>query len=182
LVTFVLIKCLQILKKDEQLHAVLGERKGKGHSVQTYIVKIYRQRPDSHRSIVGMVEEVGVNGKKAFNTYDELWEIVNPAKQTDAGKTHPPHLPDKEKRRHRRSEASYFTVYSSVLSSGDIVSNGVIANISKSGLCLLTPIALDEGENIQLKGDDNSPAQRAMVRWCRQYKNCHYRAGVEFVA
>jgi hypothetical protein len=149
--------------------------------VQTYIVKIYRQRPDSPHSIVGMVEEVGVSGKKAFNTYDELWEIMNPAKQDETGKTHPLPLPDKEKRRHRRSEASYFTVYSSELSSGDTVSNGVIANISKSGMCLLSPKALNRGENILIKSNNSAPAKKATVRWCRQYRNYHYRAGVEFV-
>jgi hypothetical protein len=29
---------------------------------------------------VGVVEEVGVDGKKAFHNYDELWEILNPKK------------------------------------------------------------------------------------------------------
>jgi hypothetical protein len=149
--------------------------------VQTYIVKIYRQRPDSPHSIVGMVEKVGVSGKKAFNTYDELWEIMNPAKQKEIPPKHPLHLSEKEKRRHRRNEASYFTVYSSELSSGDTVSNGVIANISKAGVCLLSPKALNKGENILIKSHDSASAQKATVRWCRQYKNCHYRAGLELV-
>jgi len=29
---------------------------------------------------VGVVEEVGMNGKKAFSNYDELWDILNPAR------------------------------------------------------------------------------------------------------
>lgn len=27
--------------------------------------------------LVGLVEEVGVSGKKAFNNLDDLWEILN---------------------------------------------------------------------------------------------------------
>jgi hypothetical protein len=45
--------------------------------VKTYIVKIYRQSPDSPRNTVGIVEEVRVEGKKAFQSYDELWKIQN---------------------------------------------------------------------------------------------------------
>jgi hypothetical protein len=153
---------------------------GKGHSVQTYIVKIYRHKPDIPRSIVGMVEEVGVSGKKGFNTFDELWEIMYPAKQEEAGKTGSPRLPDKEKRRHSRNEASYFTGYSIDLQPENTISNGVITNTSKSGICLLTPKELNKGENILIKSDNSAPAQKATVRWCRNYKNCHYRVGLEF--
>ncbi len=31
--------------------------------------------------LVGVVEEVGVNEKKAFHTFNELWEILNPIRQ-----------------------------------------------------------------------------------------------------
>jgi hypothetical protein len=148
--------------------------------VKTYIVKIYRQLPDSSRNTVGIVEEVGISGKRAFNTFDELWEIVNTSHQEKrvAMRSHRPS--DGEKRRHRRSEASYLTGYLMELQPEYTTSKGVIANISKSGVCLLTPTALTEGENIVLKRDASSPAQKAAVRWCRQYKNFHYRAGLEF--
>jgi hypothetical protein len=46
--------------------------------MKKYIITIYRVEKDKPRSIVGVVEEVGMNGKKAFNTYDELWEVLNP--------------------------------------------------------------------------------------------------------
>lgn len=42
-----------------------------------YIIRIYRFEKDKPRSFVGVVEEVGKKGKKAFHTYDELWEILN---------------------------------------------------------------------------------------------------------
>ena len=45
--------------------------------MKKYIVSIYRGEKDSPRSLVGIVEEVGIKGKKAFTDYDELWEIIN---------------------------------------------------------------------------------------------------------
>jgi len=32
------------------------------------------------RSLVGVVEEVGLEGNKAFSNLDELWEILNSSK------------------------------------------------------------------------------------------------------
>ncbi len=46
-----------------------------------YIVRIYREEPDNPRELVGIVEEVGKKGKKAFTNLHELWEIMNPAKK-----------------------------------------------------------------------------------------------------
>jgi hypothetical protein len=48
----------------------------------TYIVRFYgfvKNRP--HR-LVGVVEEVGVKGRKAFTNYDELWDIFIASKST----------------------------------------------------------------------------------------------------
>jgi hypothetical protein len=42
-----------------------------------YIVRIYRFKKDDPRGLVGVVEEVGIKGKRAFTNYDELWEILN---------------------------------------------------------------------------------------------------------
>jgi hypothetical protein len=51
--------------------------------VENYIVRIYRFKEDMPRHLVGVVEEVGVKGKKAFNNYDELWEILNAQKKRE---------------------------------------------------------------------------------------------------
>ncbi len=48
----------------------------------TYIVRIYRLRKDKPRGILGVVEQVGVKGRKAFTDCDELWEILSSAKRT----------------------------------------------------------------------------------------------------
>ena len=42
----------------------------------TYIVRFYRFVKNRPRRLVGVVEEVGVKGRKAFTNYDELWEIL----------------------------------------------------------------------------------------------------------
>jgi hypothetical protein len=44
---------------------------------KTYIVRVYRFSRDNPRRLVGVVEEIGRNGKKAFTGYQELWEILN---------------------------------------------------------------------------------------------------------
>ncbi len=41
-----------------------------------FIVRIYRFDKKNPRHLVGVVEEVGLKGKKAFTNYDELWEIL----------------------------------------------------------------------------------------------------------
>ena len=48
-----------------------------GGAVDNYIVRIYRREKDNPRVLVGLVEEVGESGKKAFNNLDDLWEILN---------------------------------------------------------------------------------------------------------
>ena len=42
-----------------------------------YIVRIYRHEKDKPHKLVGVVEEVGVEEKKAFSNLDELWNILN---------------------------------------------------------------------------------------------------------
>ncbi len=46
-----------------------------------YIVRIYRLDKKNPRHLVGVVEEVGVKGKKAFTNYDELWDIIISSKR-----------------------------------------------------------------------------------------------------
>ncbi len=46
--------------------------------MENYIVRIYRSdRKNPHR-LIGLVEQVGVEGQKAFRSLEELWEILNP--------------------------------------------------------------------------------------------------------
>jgi hypothetical protein len=60
--------------------------------IATYIVRLYRFKKNCPRSLMGVVEEVGIKGRKAFSHYEELWEILNASKsvksyrETGAGK------------------------------------------------------------------------------------------------
>jgi hypothetical protein len=48
--------------------------------IATYIVRLYHFKKERPRSLMGVVEKVGVKGRKAFNHYDELWDILNASK------------------------------------------------------------------------------------------------------
>lgn len=52
----------------------------KGGILDNYILRIYRRKKNNPRILVGVVEEVGAEGKKAFSNLDELWAILNPTK------------------------------------------------------------------------------------------------------
>lgn len=54
--------------------------------MDNYIVRIYRRERDNPRVLVGLVEEVGKKGKKAFNDLDDLWEILNSMKGDTNGR------------------------------------------------------------------------------------------------
>jgi len=43
----------------------------------SYIIRIYRHEENNPSNLVGIVEEVGVDGKKGFTCLDELWGILN---------------------------------------------------------------------------------------------------------
>jgi len=45
--------------------------------MKSYVVRIYRFEEKHPLSLVGVVEEVGVKGKKAFTNLDELWKILS---------------------------------------------------------------------------------------------------------
>ncbi len=45
--------------------------------MDSHIVRIYRRKRDNPRVLVGLVEDVGTKGKKAFTDLDDLWKILN---------------------------------------------------------------------------------------------------------
>jgi len=44
--------------------------------MKTYIIRIYRFENGDPFNLVGVVEEVGVEGRKKFTSYQELWSIL----------------------------------------------------------------------------------------------------------
>jgi len=45
-----------------------------------YIVRIYRFEKSKPGGLVGVVEEAGLKGKKAFTNLSELWDILSSSK------------------------------------------------------------------------------------------------------
>ena len=54
--------------------------------MNSYVVRVYRQEKDKPQKLVGVVEEVGVKGKRAFTNVDDLWEIFSAPKGRARGK------------------------------------------------------------------------------------------------
>ncbi len=44
--------------------------------MQSYVVRVYRNNKENPYGLVGLIEEVGVEGKRAFTNLDELWNIL----------------------------------------------------------------------------------------------------------
>lgn len=62
-----------------------GRASGGGPAVDDYIVRIYRWGGRRPQRLVGVVEEVGVEGKTAFHSLDELWRILTLSKERRRG-------------------------------------------------------------------------------------------------
>lgn len=45
--------------------------------LKNYVVRIYRCEKNCPRNLVGVVEEVGVEERRAFTNLDELWNILS---------------------------------------------------------------------------------------------------------
>jgi hypothetical protein len=58
--------------------------------MENYIVRIYRRSdPKNPRRLIGLVEEVGVEGQRAFRNLAELWAILNPPKELNVKRKKP---------------------------------------------------------------------------------------------
>jgi hypothetical protein len=151
-----------------------------GGNLKNYILRIYQYKKNNPHRFVGVVDRPDKKEKRAFTNLDELWDILNPGHQKESENMCEFQTPSKESRKYLRNNISYFTSYSLDSSLEKNVNNSVITNISKSGICLLTPEVLNKGENILIKCKINSPAKKATVRWSKKYRDCHCRVGLEF--
>jgi hypothetical protein len=50
---------------------------GEALILKNYVVRVYRCEKNNPRNLVGVVEEVGVEERKAFTNLDELWKILS---------------------------------------------------------------------------------------------------------
>ena len=86
-----------------------------------------------------------------------------------------------DKRRHRRNSIVTAVEYALNSLHPDETFDGVLADISDSGLCLLTTTPLNKGEEILVKINPAAFSQGAVVRWSKQYDNLYCKAGLEFI-
>ncbi len=54
-----------------------------GHLTDVYVIRIYRRDPDDPRKMNGLVEIISTDRKKPFANPDDLWNILQPAGNTE---------------------------------------------------------------------------------------------------
>jgi hypothetical protein len=86
-----------------------------------------------------------------------------------------------DKRRHKRRDTVIPIEYLVDRLTPDEAFEGVIADVSESGLCLLTAKSLREGQKIDIKNNAHPPLRSASVRWIRNDSELYYKVGLEFV-
>jgi hypothetical protein len=67
-----------------------GKKKG---ILKDYVLRIYRREKNNPQILVGVVEEVGLEGNKTFSNLDELWSILNSSK-AETSKAMKPNKPN----------------------------------------------------------------------------------------
>ena len=86
-----------------------------------------------------------------------------------------------DKRRHRRADTISAVQYVTSLFHTDEIFDGVISNISESGVCLLTTNPLSKGQDITIKNKIPATPRTATVRWSTKYHDLYYKAGLELI-
>ena len=130
--------------------------------MESYIVRIYRREKDDPRSFVGMVEEVGVEEKKAFTNLDELWNILNSIKH-ELTKPATRILLKKENESRKELRTNKEIPFPFIYNKRKLKAETV--NISKHGLSIRIneKISLPVGNIVNLQTNDKS--EKAKVTW-----------------
>jgi hypothetical protein len=71
--------------------------------------------------------------------------------------------------------------YSMTPSGEDEPFDGILFDISESGLHIITIHPLKEGETISIKSVVTLPSKTAVVRWCKNYHDLYSKIGLKFV-
>jgi len=58
----------------------------------------------------------------------------------------------------------------------------IAANISQSGICLITTIPIQNGQEVTMKNHIFPSPRTATVRWIEKYQRLYYKAGLEFAS
>ncbi len=58
---------------------------GKGQTLDSYIIRIYRRGVERGRELAGLVERIGNGKRQAFGNSDELWAFLTDRQQSRRG-------------------------------------------------------------------------------------------------
>lgn len=134
--------------------------------MKSYIVRIYRGERGNPHGLVGTVEEVGMEGKRAFTNFEELWDIFNSIKEkqncsTNSGDPIVRYEYEFEKRNELRTRKEIHLAFlrngcNLGASTVDVCSNGFCIKIPER-----TPLAVGDVMNFKIEHSD----VKAEVRW-----------------
>jgi hypothetical protein len=85
------------------------------------------------------------------------------------------------KRDYRRRYVGKVIEFVMVPSSTDEALDGIIFDISETGLSILTTAQLTKDQKILIKGDISSPSATASVRWTKEFYHLYYKVGLQFI-
>ena len=87
-----------------------------------------------------------------------------------------------DKRRHKREDMVRAITCTSYRQSNQLIEfDCFTANISQSGVCLLTTEALKNGQEIKISNHILPSPRTAAVRWSKEYNSLYYSYGLEFL-
>ena len=132
-----------------------------GVSLKSFVVRIYRFRKKKPHMLVGVVEEVGVKGKKAFTNIEELWEIFNSPKKV-GGKLKKGEIQERRNAVRIKKEIPFVFFHNKRNLDASTM------NYSKNGLGIriFRKVALPVGDTVTLQAGDS--AVKAQVIWSKR--------------
>jgi hypothetical protein len=85
-----------------------------------------------------------------------------------------------DKRKHNRREIMSTIEYFDGPFTTHETFDGVVVNVSESGLCILTTHLLNKGQKIEIRGNVDAGPQSAIVRWALKRNSLYYKVGLKF--
>lgn len=86
-----------------------------------------------------------------------------------------------EKRKHQRYDFSDAVEFRVDRSNPDVTHEGLIMNISESGLCFYSSFSPRVGQTLTIKTSLKAPEVKAKVIWVKKYNDDLVRVGATFI-
>jgi hypothetical protein len=138
-----------------------GEGEGEEGTLKSFIVRTYRFKKKRPRTLVGVVEEVGVKVKKAFTNVEELRDIFN-SNGKGGGKMREDKLPERRGMARIKKEIPFLFFHNKRNLDASTM------NYSKNGLGIkiYKKVALPVGDTVTLQARDSTA--KAQVKWVKK--------------